>query len=140
MAFFDSHSSLRRALAVSLAAIVPACSAWRPAVGNPDAVIAGRPDLVRVILLQGDTLLLHQPVLLGDTIVAYTGTGLESSRTTVLLRDVQTVQVQRGTPTGQVVAVAVAVGLVALVVVALSNRGGMMGGSSGGCWIFCEGW
>ncbi len=140
MSFFDRHSYLRRTLAVLLAFTVSACTTWRPAVGNPDAVIAGRPDQVRAILMQGDTLLLYRPVLLGDTIVAYTRKGLESSRATVLLRDVQSVQVQRGTPTGQVVAIVVAVGLVALVVVALSNSGQIGGSSSSGCWIFCDPW
>ncbi len=74
--------------------------------------MAARPDRVRIVRVQRDTLLLQSPTIAGDTIVGYRQNGLDYDRTGVLMQDVVTIEVWRfdvGRTVGLVAGVAIGV-------------------------------
>jgi hypothetical protein len=79
--------------------------------GKPDALIAGQPDVVRVVLVRGDTLILRRPAMAGDTVTGFAREG-DYSRTRILLRDVKAVETQHATEKGLLISVVVVAGVI----------------------------
>ena len=128
MAFFARHRMLRESLALLTAITLSACATWQREAGSPQALIAGRPDQIRVILVQGDTLVLHDPTVLGDTLFGTVHRGIWPERTSVMMREVQSIDTQKATVGGALVGTLVVVGIIAVIMAGSANLTGSAGG------------
>ncbi len=93
--YFDRHARMRRVFATALAAAVPACTSWRPAVGSPDAFVVNPRDSVRVQPLTGNWVVLYRPSVVGDSLIGYRYQGDTASRLALAMREVKSVEVRR---------------------------------------------
>jgi hypothetical protein len=89
------QSTLRRSVALLLIAIASAgCMTWRPAIARPAALIAQRPEQVRVSLERGGRVVLYAPTVAGEELLGYRRPGNERSRIAIPLRDIALIEVK----------------------------------------------
>jgi len=95
--FLARHSTLRRSVALLLAAILSAgCVSWQSGTAGPYyALIDQHPEKARVSLEHGGRMVLHAPTFAGDSLVGYRRPGVEASRIAIPLRDVTRIEVKR---------------------------------------------
>jgi hypothetical protein len=96
LGFFARHSTVRRSVALLLAAVLSAgCTAWRPTTAGSEALMARHPREVRVSLERGGRVVLYAPAVAGDSLVGYREYGVNGSRIAIPLRDVTLTEVWR---------------------------------------------
>jgi len=82
--------------------------------------------------VQGDRIILNNPVVIGDTLFGYRQGSVLPERTSVMMRDVQSIETQKATVGGALVGTLVVVGLIALIMAGSANLTGSGGGWGGG--------
>jgi hypothetical protein len=100
-----------------LLAYLPACANWQ--VGGPtpaEYVAAKSPPRVRVTLADSSIVILKSPIIRGDSLIGFVGSGLakdDPMRTVSFpLSDVRAVEVNKGTSAGVIIAAVAAVAVV----------------------------
>ena len=91
----------RRVVAALLLVLLTACHSWRPTTVSPQTLIPEeQPSLVRVTLIDGETVTVRDPTMRNDSIVGVTDAvgALTTRGVGVASRDVRLLEVQRFSP------------------------------------------
>ncbi len=91
----------RRVIAALLLVLLTACHSWRPTTVSPQTLIPEeQPSLVRVTLIDGETVSVRDPTMRNDSIVGVTDAvgALMTRGVGVASRDVRLLEVQRFSP------------------------------------------
>ena len=91
----------RRVVAALLLVLLTACHSWRPTTVSPQTLIPEeQPSLVRVTLIDGETVTVRDPTMRNNSIVGVTDAvgALTTRGVGVASRDVRLLEVQRFSP------------------------------------------
>ena len=130
----------RRFIAALLMVLLTACHSWRPTTVSPQQLIPEeQPSLVRVTLIDGETVTVRDPTMRNDSIVGVRDAdeALMTSPVGVASRDVRLLEVRRLSVTKNIVLAVPLILVAAAIIFVITCEEGCL--SPGGEWSATDG-